>query len=168
MQYEKDASELFGNVSDSENICQESDIDSATTCSCNKKKSGRRNLTIHSKSTHAEEMAIDKLVKSARRSRRPSRKIIDVSLMVIRMSSRGTPQSFKLGNSKPCLNCIHRIDDLIRYGYRVTKIYYSDCDNTITSTSLQKLSSDKSVRASSFYRNTNIPKYLENITNKNH
>ena len=142
----------------------ESHTENHTECPCHIGK--RKKLSIHAKSTHAEEMAIDKLIKNIRKSRKYSRKIIDVSLMVIRMSAKGTPDCYRLGNSKPCSNCLHRINSLPKYGYRVTKIYYSDDDGTISVSNATDLENDETVRPSSFYRNTNIPTYLRKTNNR--
>lgn len=134
----------------------QSQSDADNMCECGR----RRHLSIHAKSTHAEEMAIDKLIKTARKNRKTSRKIIDVSIMIIRVSSKGTPDNFRLSNSKPCSNCLHKISELVMYGYRVTKIYYSGDNNEIVESNIQQLTTDQSVRPSSFYRNANLPTYL--------
>lgn len=158
MQYSSDDD---SNTDSSEDNSDNSDNSDSDSCACTKKV-GRKHLTIHSKSTHAEEMAIDKLIKIARKTRRSTRKIIDVSLIVIRMNSKGTPDNYHLGNSKPCSNCVHKIEKLTSYGYRINRIYYSNDDGMISVSNVNKLLADTTVRPSSFYRNTNMPKYLKN------
>jgi tRNA(Arg) A34 adenosine deaminase TadA len=82
-------------------------------------------------SAHAEEVALDKLCrnKTLRKNR-----IVDVSLLVIRLTCSSTCESYALTQSRPCILCVMRMADALDYGFRVKKVYYSDSDGQIICT----------------------------------
>lgn len=89
------------------------------------------------KSTHAEEMALDKIVKNK------TKKIIDVSLLVIRISARSTCGSYKLCNSRPCAACMYKMSNSVENGYRVSKVYFSDDNGDIVCYKLRDILLEK-------------------------
>lgn len=101
-------------------------------------------------------MALDKIVKPR------TRKIIDVSLLVIRISCGSTCNKYKLCNSRPCAACMYKIKNSIQTGYRVTKIYFSDDNGDIVCYKFKDIIIEKQF-VSKFYRLTSIPKKLSNI-----
>lgn len=105
------------------------------------------------RSTHAEEMAIDKLKKNT------SRKIINLSLIVIRISPGSVPGDYTLGNSRPCAACMYKIKNSLKLGYRINKVYYSDDIGDILCYKLRDILNEKQ-HVSSFYRRNSIPKNL--------
>ena len=100
---------------------------------------------------HAESKAIHNLKVS---DNIKSKRLEKVNLLVIRVSPYG-----KLGNSKPCLNCINNLNNYpIKKGYIIDKISYSTIDETIEHTTLKKLNIDVlngNYHISKFYRNKN-------------
>jgi cytidine deaminase len=68
-------------------------------------------------------------------------------------------KTYTLANSKPCLNCIQNMNDLPKKrGYKIEDIYYSENDETIIKTSINKLLNESSHHISSYYRNS---RYLQ-------
>ena len=51
------------------------------------------------------------------------------------------------------------VDFLVKKGYKIEDIYYSDYDGSIVKTSLTKLEKDESVHVSGFYRNLNSKRW---------
>jgi len=101
------------------------------------------NRLIKGKTIHAEYDAIKKL------KQRDSNSIKKINMLVIKTSITG-----KLGNSKPCLNCILDIINLTpKKGYRVDKLYYSDENGSIQKVKLNKLIKLGHFHVSSFYKN---------------
>ncbi|AEX61397.1 putative cytidine deaminase [Megavirus courdo7] len=115
----------------------------------------RRFLSYADKSTHAEEMALDKLKKNR------SKRIIDVSLIVIRITPSSTPDSYKLANSRPCIGCIHKIKNSFNYGVRINKIYFSNENGEIICYKLRDILSEKQ-HLSKYHRMSMIPKKYTN------
>lgn len=77
-------------------------------------------------SRHAEHAALVKLVKMRNRPE-------IVNLLVIRFSKSGI-----LGSSRPCYNCIKRLEAYAsRYNIKIANIYYSTNDGTIESENLK-------------------------------
>jgi hypothetical protein len=115
----------------------------------------------HEKSIHAEAMAIDKLPK------RTSRKIIDVSLLVTRISRKTkSSDSCILGNSRPCIECIMKISDAIHKGYRITNIYYSDKLGEIVHKKLNDMLGEKQY-TTKYYVTHKLPKKLQGFAIEN-
>lgn len=97
--------------------------------------------TQKSRSIHAEEDALNKL-------RYRSRSLKIVNICVIRTTLSG-----KLANSKPCIHCLQRLDELApRKGYRINWIYYSKADGTMDRCKLKTLLDAKDLHVSGFYR----------------
>ena len=113
-----------------------------------------RNLSINDRGIHAEKMAMEKLYP------RKNKKIINVSLIVIRISKKSTISSYTLNNSRPCANCVNDIYECSNRGYRITKIYYSNTLGNITCFKLRDLIVQPQ-RLSKYYRATNIPIKLQ-------
>lgn len=107
------------------------------------------------KATHAEEMAIDKCYL------KKAKKIINVSLIVIRITPSSTPSKYQLRNSKPCVICMHKIANTEYSGYRITTIYFSDDNGNILRYKLRDIIKEKG-HVSKFYRLTGatIPGYI--------
>lgn len=89
---------------------------------------------------HAEHNCIKKLPKSEGR-------IKNVSILIIRTNKLG-----ELISSKPCLHCIKKMNSVIKIGYRITNVYYSDKDGEIVKTSLSKLSQECDKHVCGYYR----------------
>ena len=108
---------------------------------------GYNDFNIRSPTTeHAEAMAMRKLcinmkVKGIRAG-------IVVNILVVRTNG---------GNSKPCENCIRRMQSYSSY-FTIRKIYYTNTSNTDTDIYIEKISfnslcNDPQKHESSFYRN---------------
>ena len=70
-------------------------------------------------------------------------------MLVVRLSKTNILQS-----SKPCSNCIQRMNHIpCQKGYKLRNIYYSDSDGIIIKTNLNKLQYDEQ-HYSKFYRKT--------------
>ncbi|XWV25661.1 cytidine deaminase [Tupanvirus deep ocean] len=110
-----------------------------------------KKLSYTEKSTHAEEMAIDKLHKNKKR------KLINVSLLVIRITYGSTADIYNLSNSRPCVACMSKIKNLTNFGYRVTKVYFSNENGDIVCYRLRDILKEKQY-LSKFYRVSTIPK----------
>lgn len=90
---------------------------------------------------HAEIDAMKKL---------PSHKknrLISVSLLVIRVDRSG-----ELKNSRPCFDCLKRLQYINRYGYRLVNIYYSDENGQIIKKKYYQLLEDNNQHISKGYR----------------
>lgn len=110
----------------------------------------------HNISVHAEEMAINKLRKNK------SKKLIKISLLVIRITEGSTIDSYTLSNSKPCIACVHKIKNVTKLGYKIDKIYYSDSNGNILFFKLRELLKQKQ-HLSNYYKSHPLPKlYLHN------
>lgn len=100
---------------------------------------------------HAEWDAISKLIPL-----KPKRKLENINIIVVRLSSKN-----KIQSSKPCSNCI---DNMIKFppkkGYRIQNIYYSDLFGNIIKKTLNTLEKEER-HYSRFYRNN------KNITKSN-
>jgi cytidine deaminase len=91
---------------------------------------------------HAEHDAINKLKPLNRKKR-----LENINLLVIRFSKNN-----KLGNSKPCANCIQVMKNLPgKKGYKIRNIYYSDDNGAIIKSSLKNLENDE-LHYSRFYK----------------
>jgi len=97
-------------------------------------------------SLHAEISAINNLPYLKK-----TKKKSNINILVIRTSYSG-----KINMSKPCLNCIRLMQTLPqKKGYIIKNIYYSDENSNIIKTNFIKLSNDKDIHISRFYRNHN-------------
>jgi deoxycytidylate deaminase len=85
----------------------------------------RRNRSNCDRSIHSEEEALYNLPSN-------NKKKIELILIVIKMSHNG-----KLGMSKPCSNCIKKLQNI--RGYYIRYIYYSDSTGNIIKTKLSDL-----------------------------
>jgi hypothetical protein len=104
-------------------------------------------------SVHAEVMAMDKIRQNK------SKKIIDVSLLVIRITKKSVATSYQLSNSRPCICCIHKIKNMNCHGYRISKIYYSDDMGNIICSKLRDIVREKH-HICKYFRDVAIPKVL--------
>ena len=94
------------------------------------------------KSVHAEQSAVGKLPSLPSR-----RKLVKVHLLVMRVSKSG-----QLGNSRPCMHCVLQLcQRLPRKGYTLDKVFYSNSERGITTTTLLDLAGDDSAHRSRFY-----------------
>jgi deoxycytidylate deaminase len=122
-----------------------------------KNEKNKNHICHNDRSLHAEEVAIDNL-----RNKIDTKKIIDVSLIVIRITLKSNIDTYTLCDSKPCVICLQRIIDCVKYGFRIKKIYYSTQSGEIICYKLRDLIKKKQY-ISSFYTKTTIPKfYLKN------
>lgn len=110
-------------------------------------------LPINVRSTHAEEMAIDKLKPNKKR------KLIKVSILVIRINPVSPLESYTLLNSRPCANCISRISKARKYGYKISDVYFSNSNGEIVHYKLRNLLKEKQY-LSRYYRTCNLPNEL--------
>ncbi len=95
-------------------------------------------------SVHAEIDAILRLPYLHKR-----KKLVKVNLLVIRFL-----KSYKLASSKPCFNCIKNMIDIPqKRGYKIEDIYYSEDNDTIVKTNINKLSNEINPHVTSYYRN---------------
>jgi cytidine deaminase len=110
---------------------------------------GKNHYSIPSKfekTTHAEVDAINKL-----KPRNKTNNIKSVNICIIKTSKTG-----KLGNSKPCFNCIVNMIELPpKKGYKIEWVYFSTKTGTIDKYKLSKLFETGNYHVSSFYRNIN-------------
>lgn len=111
-----------------------------------------KKITYAEKSIHAEEMAISKI-------KRNPKKMINVSLMVIRISYNSTIETYHLANSKPCVSCMYKIKNTVNIGYHINKIYFSDENGNIICYKIRDLLKEKH-HLSKYYRASYIPKRL--------
>ena len=100
----------------------------------------------NSPSIHAEINAISNLPYIKK-----TKKKSNINILVIRTSHNG-----KINMSKPCLNCIRLMQILPQNkGYIIKNIYYSDENGNIIKTNLNKITNDKDIHISRFYRDHN-------------
>lgn len=93
-------------------------------------------------SVHAEHDAITRLPV------RKSRKLKRINILVIKTSKTG-----KLGNSKPCYNCImHMLNLAPKYGYKINYVYYSNDNGDIEKIKLSELYSRGDFHYSAYYK----------------
>jgi cytidine deaminase len=98
------------------------------------------------KTTHAEVDAINKL-----KPRTKTNNIKSVNIYIIKTSKTG-----KLGNSKPCFNCMLNMVELPpKKGYKIEWVYFSTKNGTIDKYKLSQLFEMGNYHVSSFYRNIN-------------
>jgi cytidine deaminase len=93
------------------------------------------------KTLHAEENAIRKLP-SRPKQKKPER----LDLIVIRANK------LTFGNSKPCIHCILKLQDLPSRGYVLNKVYFSNECGEIVSCRLEDLVNDPNPHTSRFYK----------------
>lgn len=117
----------------------------------NKRTTHRIKLDYSEKSTHAEEMAVDKLKINIKP------KLINISLLVIRITSGSNPNCYHLVNSRPCIACMYKLIHVTQLGYRITKIYFSNEVGEIICYKLRDIMAEKH-HASRYYRSSSIPK----------
>ena len=92
--------------------------------------------------THAEEDSIRNLPPRHRKNYMKK-----INILVIRTTKTG-----KIGMSKPCLNCLRTMTKLSTYRqYVIKKIFYSDNNGDIVSTTLKKLYECDNQHISRFY-----------------
>jgi cytidine deaminase len=92
---------------------------------------GENNINI-SQSLHAETAAFQKLPVNIK-------KIINIDILVIRMSKSNT----KMSCSLPCLECVSYMKNILpTRGYKLKKIYYSNTEGEIDKTTLKKINED--------------------------
>lgn len=111
-----------------------------------------KKIPFSEKSIHAEEMAISKI-------KRNTKKPINVSLMVIRISYNSTIDSYSLANSRPCISCMYKIKNTMSIGYHINKIYFSDENGNIVCYKVRDIINEKH-HISKYYRATSIPKVI--------
>lgn len=99
-------------------------------------------------------MAIDKLKKNK------NKKLINVSILIIRISGSSNHDCYKLCSSRPCVSCMYKIINVTNLGYRITKIYYSTENGNIICYKLKDIIQEKQF-ISKYYRVTPIPKILK-------
>lgn len=87
------------------------------------------------------------------------KKIIDVSIIAIRITRSSTVESYHLIDSRPCVSCMYKIKTSVNMGYRVNKVYFSDTNGDIVCYKLRDIVKEKQF-VSKFYRISNIPKVL--------
>jgi len=101
---------------------------------------------------HAEFDALKKLPKIKEKTK----KLIDLNILVIRLSTTN-----KLQNSKPCFNCIKMMKSFpIKKGYIIKNIYYSNDEGEIIKTNLDKLESEEFHYSRFYKRSGNINNIL--------
>jgi len=77
------------------------------------------------------------------------KKLIKINLLVIRFLKSG-----QLASSKPCFNCIQNMVYIPKKrGYKIEDIYYSENNETIIKTNINKLLNELNPHVSSYYRN---------------
>ncbi len=77
------------------------------------------------------------------------KKLIKINLLVIRFLKSG-----KLASSKPCFNCITNMINIPpKKGYKIEDIYYSENNETIIKTNINKLLNEDKPYITSYYRN---------------
>jgi|694.fasta_scaffold137438_4 hypothetical protein len=97
-------------------------------------------------SIHAEHDAILRLPCLKNKNKK---KKVKINLLVIRFL-----KTYTLANSKPCLNCIQNMIEIPKKrGYKIEDIYYSENNNTIIKTNINKLLNEKAHHITSYYRN---------------
>lgn len=90
---------------------------------------------------HAEEQSILKL-------KRNNDGIKKVDILVIRTTKNGS-----LNMSKPCKHCIQMMKNVATdKGYSVKNVYYTESNDVVVKTSLNKLLNDKDIHISKHYR----------------
>lgn len=105
-------------------------------------------MNDHQYGVHAEHDAINRLKPLARNKR-----LRIVHLLVIRLSKNN-----KIQMSKPCANCIHLIKTLpVKKGYKIKNIYYSDSNENIVKTNINKLEKEE-LHYTRFFRKLSINK----------
>lgn len=79
---------------------------------------------------HAEINALKKL-----KPRDKTKKLRGIDLVVVKVNKSG-----KLLNSKPCADCIEKMDRIpSTFGYYINRIFYSTAEGTIIKTNLRRL-----------------------------
>ncbi len=79
--------------------------------------------------------------------------------MVIRISPSSTTETYTLSNSRPCAVCLLKIKNMECFGYKISKVYFSNKNGEIVCYKLQNLIKEKQY-ISKYYRSTAIPKRL--------
>lgn len=92
---------------------------------------------------HAEIAALNKL------KILKTNKFKKINLLVIKVSNTG-----KIGNSKPCIKCIEKMNNLpISKGYCIKNIYYSNENGNIIKNKIKNLIDDDNKHLSRYYKN---------------
>ncbi len=95
-------------------------------------------------SIHAEHDAILRLPFLQKR-----KKFVKINLLVVRFL-----KTYKIASSKPCYNCIQNMIELPKKrGYKIEDIYYSENDETIVKSNVNKLLNELDPHITSYYRN---------------
>ncbi|AGF85529.1 hypothetical protein QJ854_gp253 [Moumouvirus goulette] len=96
-------------------------------------------------------MALDKLRKNK------NKKVMNVSLLVIRITPSSTRETYSLTNSRPCIGCMYKIKNSFNYGVRINKIYFSNGNGDIVCYKLRDIIQEKQ-HLSKYHRMSIIPK----------
>ena len=128
----------------------------------NKLSFGTNEGKYKSKTIHAETNAFDKLKKNY------EKKAKYISVVVIKVNYIHNKETFRLANSKPCSYCIEKMDEIAhKKNYRISNIYYSNSDGTITVTDpTNSLETKKKINALLFFSNIYIRQTLKNGSSK--
>jgi cytidine deaminase len=103
-------------------------------------------LNYNSSSIHAEECCLYKLKPIT------DNKFKKIDLLVVRVSKGGS-----LNMSKPCGHCIKLMKNLAtEKGYSVKNVYYTESNDVVVKTSLNKLLNDDNVHISKYYRRRHL------------
>lgn len=95
------------------------------------------------KSKHAEVTAINNLPSQSKNKKNPTK----INILVLRVSTTG-----KLGISKPCFHCILNMNSLPTRGYIIKDILYSNENEEIVKTSLNKIISEGNFHITKYYK----------------
>lgn len=92
-------------------------------------------------SIHAEQDCINKLpvVKGSRP--------VKVSILSVRVNRLG-----QLMSAKPCFRCIYMMNKIVKKGYKITSVYYTDSRGQIINCSLDTLNKEECKHISGRYR----------------
>ena len=77
-----------------------------------------------------------------------NKKLKHINLLVIRQNKTN------MGNSKPCVHCILKLQDLPKKGYILDKIFFTTNTGIIVQCKLNDLLNDNELHVSSYYRGT--------------
>ena len=99
----------------------------------------------NTKTTHAEEDAIENLESKSKKN------LENVNLVVIKTTKTGV-----LGNSYPCIHCLHAmVEKTYIKGYKINKIYFSNSEGEIECHKLIDILYSRYQHVSSYYSITN-------------
>lgn len=104
---------------------------------------------LDEKNKHAEVSAINNLPFRPKKKRNLDK----INILVIRVSITG-----KLGNSKPCFHCLLNMKSLSNRGYIIKNILYSNENEEIVKTTLNKIINEGNFHFSKYYKRNNYIK----------